>query len=307
MRLRRKQIDQAPARPEDAGMSARVLSQILEASTRVQAPAVRAYVTRLRNSNPNATPAEIVTKLEKRYLAAVMASGAAVGSAAAFPGIGTLAALSAVAGETLVFLEATALFVLAVAEVHGIGVGQRDRRRALVLSVLVGEDSRGAITEFLGPGRTSGAWLAETELLPLPVVSQMNSKLMQYFVKKYTIKRTAAISLVDTDAVHFGDREDEQCGGFQEHQGLPGDRRERGQRADTGERGGGSDGGTAGHHRGQIVLLQFGDDIGRGGVRIGVPKLGHISPDGRSLDPGARLEDLRENPRRHAGVGGPRR
>jgi len=191
MRLRRKQIDQAPARPEDAGMSARVLSQILEASTRVQAPAVRAYVTRLRNSNPNATPAEIVTKLEKRYLAAVMASGAAVGSAAAFPGIGTLAALSAVAGETLVFLEATALFVLAVAEVHGIGVGQRDRRRALVLSVLVGEDSRGAITEFLGPGRTSGAWLAETELLPLPVVSQMNSKLMQYFVKKYTIKRTA--------------------------------------------------------------------------------------------------------------------
>jgi len=191
MRLRRKQTEQLPARPEDAGMSARVLSQILEASTRVQAPAVRAYVTRLRNSNPSATPGDIVVKLEKRYLAAVMASGAAVGSAAAFPGIGTLAALSAVAGETLVFLEATALFVLAVAEVHGIGVDQRDRRRALVLSVLVGEDSRGAITEFLGPGRTSGAWLAETELLPLPMVSQLNSKLMQYFVKKYTIKRTA--------------------------------------------------------------------------------------------------------------------
>jgi len=191
MRLRRKQIDQAPVRPEDAGMSAKVLSQILEASTRVQAPAVRAYVARLRNSNPTATPTVIVTKLEKHYLAAVMASGAAVGSAAAFPGIGTLAALSAVAGETLVFLEATALFVLAVAEVHSIGVDQRDRRRALVLSVLVGEDSKGAITEFLGPGRTSGAWLAETELLPLPMVSQLNSKLMQYFVKKYTIKRTA--------------------------------------------------------------------------------------------------------------------
>jgi hypothetical protein len=40
--------------------------------------------------------------LEKHYLAAVMASGAAVGSAAAFPGIGTLAALSAVAGETVI-------------------------------------------------------------------------------------------------------------------------------------------------------------------------------------------------------------
>ena len=172
-------------------MSARVLSQILEVSSRVQAPAVAAYVDKLRRSNPNATPADIVTKLEKQYLAAVMASGAAVGSAAAFPGIGTLVALSAVAGETLVFLEATSLFVLAVAEVHGIPVDQRDRRRALVLSVLVGEDSRGAITEFLGPSRTSGAWLAETELLPLPAVSQLNSKLMQYFVKKFAIKRSA--------------------------------------------------------------------------------------------------------------------
>jgi len=191
MRLRREKSGRLPARPTEAGVSARVLSQVLEMSSRVQAPAVAAYVDRLRRSNPNATPAEIVTKLEKHYLAAVMASGAAVGSAAAFPGIGTLAALSAVAGETVVFLEATSLFVLAVAEVHGIPVEQRDRRRALVLSVLVGEDSRGAITEFLGPSRTSGAWLAETELLPLPAVSQLNSKLMQYFVKKFAIKRSA--------------------------------------------------------------------------------------------------------------------
>jgi hypothetical protein len=191
MRLCRKKSEDPSAGPTEATMSARVLSGILESSSRVQAPAVTAYVDRLRRTNPNATPADIVTKLEKHYLAAVMASGAAVGSAAAFPGIGTLAALSAVAGETLVFLEATSLFVLAVAEVHGIPVDQRDRRRALVLGVLVGEDSRGAITEFLGPSRTSGAWLAETELLPLPAVSQLNSKLMSYFVKKFAIKRSA--------------------------------------------------------------------------------------------------------------------
>ena len=134
MRLRRRKPEkpeQRPARPDDAGtspgvaspgMSAKVLSHVLESSTRLQAPAVKAYVARLRRSSPDATPAQIVTRLEKQYLAAVMASGAAVGSAAAFPGIGTLAALSAVAGETVVFLEATAAFVLAVAEVHGIPV-----------------------------------------------------------------------------------------------------------------------------------------------------------------------------------------
>lgn len=193
MRLRRKQSqpDTLPASPGEAGMAAKVLSHVLESSTRVQAPAVRAYVARLRKSSPQATPAEIVTRLEKHYLAAVMASGAAVGSAAAFPGIGTLAALSAVAGETVLFLEATAAFVLAVADVHGIPVDDRERRRTLVLSVLVGDEGKGAVKDLLGPGRTSGAWLAEAELLPLPVVSQLNTKLMQYFVKKYTIKRTA--------------------------------------------------------------------------------------------------------------------
>jgi hypothetical protein len=174
------------------GTAARVLSQIIERSSRVQAPAVKAYVDRLRDQNPDATPAEIVTKLEKHYLAAVMASGAAVGSAAAFPGIGTLAALSAVAGETVVFLEATSVFVLAVAEVHGIPADHRERRRTLVLAVLVGEDSKDAVTDLLGPGRTSGAWLADgAATLPLPAVSQLNSRLLRYFVKRYTLKRGA--------------------------------------------------------------------------------------------------------------------
>lgn len=192
MKLRRKD-DRLPAVPEDdATMSARVLSQIIERSTRAQAPAVKAAVARLRRSHPEASPTEIVTKLEKRYLAAVMASGAAVGSAAAFPGIGTLAALSAVAGETLVFLEATAVFALAVAELPGIPLEHRERRRALVLAVLVGDESKGAIADLIGPGRTNGAWLAEgAEMLPLPLVSQLNTRLMRYFVKRYTIKRSA--------------------------------------------------------------------------------------------------------------------
>ena len=81
-----------------------------------------------------------------------MASGAAVGSAAAFPGIGTLVAMSAVAGETVVFLEATAVFVLAVAEVHGIPAEHRERRRALVLAVLVGDDGKHAVADLIGTG-----------------------------------------------------------------------------------------------------------------------------------------------------------
>lgn len=177
---------------DDPSVAARALSQIIERGARVQAPAVKAYVERMRDNNPHATPAEIVDKLQKHYLAAVMASGAAVGSAAAFPGIGTLVAMSAIAGETAVFLEATAVFVLATAEVYGIPAEHRERRRALVLAVLVGDDGKRAVADLIGRGRTSGAWLADgAASLPLPAVSQLNGRLLKFFVKKYAIKRGA--------------------------------------------------------------------------------------------------------------------
>jgi len=181
-----------PDTDEKPGAAAKALSNILERGARVQGPAVEAYVQRLRRLHPGASPAEIITKLEKRYLAAVMASGAAVGSAAAFPGIGTITALSAVAGETVVFLEATAVFVLAVAQVHGIPVAHREHRRALVLSVLVGDDSKRAVRDLVGPGRTSGGWIGEsTAALPLPMVSQLNNRLLRYFARRYALRRGA--------------------------------------------------------------------------------------------------------------------
>lgn len=193
MRARsRVKTEPAASVDEDPSAAARVLSHILERGSKAQAPAVKAYVDRLKEHDPGATPAEIITKLEKRYMATVMASGAAVGSAAAVPGIGTLAAFSAVGGETVVFLEATTVFVLAVAEVHNIPVEERERRRALVLGVLVGEDGQGAVADLLGRGRTNGAWVRDgAATLPLPAVSQLNSLLLRYFIKRYTLKRGA--------------------------------------------------------------------------------------------------------------------
>jgi hypothetical protein len=172
--------------------SARALAQIIERSSRIQGPAAAAYVERLRRATPEAAPAVIVAKLEKRYLGAVTASGAAVGSAALLPGIGTLAALSAAAGETAVFLEATAFFALAIAAVHGIPAENRELRRALVLSVLVGDDSKNAIGELLGPGRRSGAWLSEgAASLPMPALAQLNSRLLKRAVRRYALRKGA--------------------------------------------------------------------------------------------------------------------
>jgi F0F1-type ATP synthase membrane subunit c/vacuolar-type H+-ATPase subunit K len=183
--------DTAQGRPK---ASARALAQVIERSARVQGPAAQAYVERLRRADPNAAPAQVVRKLEKRYLAAVTGSGAAIGSTAAFPGIGTLAALSAAAGETVVFLEATAIFVLAVADVYGIPAEHREQRRALVLAVLVGDDSKRAVAELIGPGRTSGAWLTEgVATLPMPAITQLNSWLFKRAVRRFTLRRGALL------------------------------------------------------------------------------------------------------------------
>ena len=175
-------------------MSTRALAQVIERSSRIQGPAADAYVARLRRAHPAATPAEIITKLERRLLSVVTAGGLAVGAAATLPGLGTLAALSAAAGETAVFLEATALFVLALASVHGIPLAHRERRRALVLAVLVGDNSKSGVAELIGPGRTDGAWVSESVAsLPLPTVSKLNSRMLKYFVRRFTLKRGALL------------------------------------------------------------------------------------------------------------------
>ncbi|WP_421846051.1 hypothetical protein [Mycobacterium sp.] len=170
--------------------SARALAQVIEHTSRIQGPAAEAYVARLRHSHPGANPAEIVAKIEKHFLSVITASGAAIGATATFPGIGTLAALSAAAGETAVFLEATALFVLALAAVYDIPLNHRERRRALVLAVLVGDNGSNALAELIGSSRTNGSWVSESiASLPLPAISKLNSRMVKYFVRRFALKR----------------------------------------------------------------------------------------------------------------------
>ena len=64
MSARSKAKTQLPATTDESpGAAAKVLSAIIERGARVQAPAVKAYVDRLRAHSPDATPAEIVTRL----------------------------------------------------------------------------------------------------------------------------------------------------------------------------------------------------------------------------------------------------
>jgi hypothetical protein len=121
------------------------LDSALDAALRIQRPVVLAYLARVRERNPSASPAEVVSKLERQYLSAVVGLGGASGAAAAVPGVGTGTALATGAAEIAAFVSATAMFVLSVAEVHGIPVNDPQLRRALVLTVLLGEVGEAAV------------------------------------------------------------------------------------------------------------------------------------------------------------------
>jgi hypothetical protein len=121
------------------------LDRALDRALSIQRPVVVAYLARVRRRKPGASPAEIVVQLERRYLAAVVGTGAASGGAAALPGVGTGASLATGAAEIAAFVSTTAMYVLALAEVHGIPVDDPQIRRALVLTVLLGDVGEAAL------------------------------------------------------------------------------------------------------------------------------------------------------------------
>jgi len=87
----------------------------------------------------------VIALLERRYRAAVIGIGGASGAAAAVPGAGTATALASGAAEIVAFVSATAMYVLAVAELHGLPVSDPELRRMYVFAVLIGEGAELAI------------------------------------------------------------------------------------------------------------------------------------------------------------------
>lgn len=155
---------------------------------------------RIRRRLPEASAEELVSELEKHYLAAVGTLGAAAGGIAAAPLVGTSASLALSVAEVGTFLEATALFTLAVAEVHGIAIEDLDRRRALILAVLLGNSGSSIVEK--SAGRTGAHWgRLLVQGMPMEKINAVNRKLGRHFVTKYGTKQGI---LVLGRAVPFG-------------------------------------------------------------------------------------------------------
>ncbi|MGN6218282.1 MAG: hypothetical protein ACTHNQ_02170 [Microbacterium sp.] len=183
-----------PAGSEEHPLTIRALDRVLA----IQRPAVLAHLRSIRLRHPQATPAQIVRILERRYLAAVTTGGAAVGATAVVPGIGTGVTLALSGVETVAFLEATTLFAQSVAEVHGIPVADPDRARALVLTLMLGKEGVDLVAQLAGqaagrgPNRSTYWGELITKTLPRAAVGPMVDRLKSTFIRQFAARGGAS-------------------------------------------------------------------------------------------------------------------
>jgi hypothetical protein len=165
----------------------------------VQRPVVLAHIRSIRRAKPDATPAQIITALERRYLAAVTTGGALVGATAAIPAIGTVTSIALSTAETAGFLEASALFAQSVTEVHGIAVTDPERARTLVMTMILGSAGSDLVeqlaSEVVGVGPARSAFWGElvTKNLPKSALGGVARRLRSFFLKKFAANEGAGI------------------------------------------------------------------------------------------------------------------
>lgn len=173
--------------PASSGRGQPILD-LLDKAIGLQTPLVRRNIARARQRNPEATPAEVIRTLERMYVSALAGTGAAVGGAAAAPAVGTGIALALSAGEAFSSLELSTLFVLSVAEVHGIRLDEIERRRTLVMGILLGQSGSTTIGKIAE--RTGQHWARQlVSKVPVATLRQINSVLGKNFITKYGTKQ----------------------------------------------------------------------------------------------------------------------
>lgn len=160
----------------------------LDSAMRVHGSMVEKNIARARQRRPDATPAEVVRALERMYRSALTGAGAAVGAVAAVPAVGTGTALVLSGGEVLSTLELTALFAFSLAQIHGVPLDEIERRRTLVMGIMIGQSGADTIPRIAE--RTGQHWAKQiVAKVPTSKLLQINKVLGRNFITKYGTKQ----------------------------------------------------------------------------------------------------------------------
>ena len=164
----------------------------------VQRPVVLAHIRQLRRSKPDASPAQIIAVLERRFLAAVTSGGVLVGASAAIPAVGTGTSVALSGLETAGFLEASALFAQSVTEIHGIAIDEPDRARTLVMAMMLGSAGQELLqqvaTQAAGGGSRAAYWGEfVTKNLPRAAFGPISDRIRSAFLKRFAVTQGTSV------------------------------------------------------------------------------------------------------------------
>lgn len=166
----------------------RSLSETVDKVVQISQPEIVKYIEQSRRSRPDASPEEIINVLGGRFAASVAGTGAAAGATAAAPGVGTPIAVALAAGDALAYTGVAALYTFALAEIYGVPIAELERRRTILLGILIGDS--GATTVQKMAGRTGSHWAKKiVASVPVGTLRQINKVLGKNFVTKYGTKQ----------------------------------------------------------------------------------------------------------------------
>ncbi|WP_108832635.1 hypothetical protein [Actinomyces sp. Marseille-P3109] len=163
------------------------LERALDKAIAIPAARIEERVARMRRDRPGADAAELVEMAASRFRRDAGLSSGAVGASAALPAISTGAAAALTVGQSAAFIASAVTYVLTVAEIQGLHVVDTERRRALVLSALLGKEGSEAVQGQLG--LSSMFWAAQVLMqMPLPSVKSINAHLIKRVAKRSAAK-----------------------------------------------------------------------------------------------------------------------
>jgi len=163
------------------------LERALDKAIAIPAARIEERVARMRRDRPGADAAELVEMAASRFRRDAGLSSGAVGASAALPAISTGAAAALTVGQSAAFIASAVTYVLTVAEIQGVHVVDTERRRALVLSALLGKEGSEAVQGQLG--LSSMFWAAQVLMqMPLPSVKSINAHLIKRVAKRSAAK-----------------------------------------------------------------------------------------------------------------------
>lgn len=169
---------------EPSGIVAESLNKGVDKALGVTRPTVLKHIDKARRKRPDATPAEVIDALGRRFTTTVAGTGAAAGASAAAPGVNLPVSVALAAGDATGFMAAAMLYVLALAEIYDIPVDDLDRRKTLLLGVLLGDAGVEAVHKVAG--RTGKHWAGKiVTAIPSSSIKQVNKVLGPRFVTKY--------------------------------------------------------------------------------------------------------------------------